>query len=291
MSLETIASVLASGLVLGSLYGLMAAGLSLVWSTLGIFNFAHGVFMTLGAYIAWQIGNAAGLGLGATAAIALAVAALAGLGCLAERLLIRPFLGRENVVMLAVITTLAATTFLQNATLLIWGPRLKQLKPLADGTVALAGATMSAHQAIIVVVTPIILVGLWVFLKYSRTGAAIRAVGQNREAALLIGLSIERLYMVAFAASAVLAALAGILLGAMRPMTPTMGAEPLVKALVVAIFGGLGSVGGTIGGAYVIGMIEAVSTYVVGLYWTPAVLFAVMIAVLLWRPNGLFGRG
>ena len=238
MSLETIASVLASGLVLGSLYGLMAAGLSLVWSTLGIFNFAHGVFMTLGAYVAWQIGNEAGLGLGVTAGIAVAVAVLAGLGCLAERLLIRPFLGRENVVMLAVITTLAASTFLENGARLIWGPRLKELKPLADGTVALAGATMSAHQAIIVVVTPIILVGLWVFLKYSRTGAAIRAVGQNREAALLIGLSIERLYMVAFAASAVLAAVAGILLGAMRPMTPTMGAEPLVKALVVAIFGG-----------------------------------------------------
>jgi branched-chain amino acid transport system permease protein len=291
LSLETIASVLASGLVLGSLYGLMAAGLSLVWSTLGIFNFAHGVFMTLGAYIAWQIGNAAGLGLGQAAAIATAAAALAGLGCVAERLLIRPFLGRENVVMLAVITTLAAMTFLQNATLLIWGPRLKQLKPLVSGTVAFAGATMSAHEAIIVVVTPIILVGLWVFLKYSRTGAAIRAVGQNRDAALLIGLSIERLYIVAFAASAVLAAGAGILLGGMRPMTPTMGAEPLLKALVVVIFGGLGSVGGTIGGAYVIGMIEAASTYAVGLYWTPAVLFAVMIAVLLWRPNGLFGRG
>jgi branched-chain amino acid transport system permease protein len=289
VTLETIASVFASGLVLGSLYGLMAAGLSLVWSTLGIFNFAHGVFMTLGAYVAWQIGNEAGLGLGEAAGIAVAAATLAGLGCVAERLLIRPFLGRENVVMLAVITTLAAMTFLENATLLIWGPRLKQLKPLAGGTVAFAGATMSAHQAIIVVVTPIVLVGLWVFLKYSRIGAAIRAVGQNRDAALLIGLSIERLYMVAFAASAVLAAVAGILLGAMRPMTPTMGAEPLVKALVVAIFGGLGSVGGTIGGAYVIGMIEAASTYGVGLYWTPAVLFAVMIAVLLWRPNGLFG--
>src|SRR4029077_1033941 len=165
VTLETIASVFASGLVLGSLYGLMAAGLSLVWSTLGIFNFAHGVFMTLGAYIAWQIGNEAGLGLGEAAGIAVGAAALAGLGCVAERLLIRPFLGGENVVMLAVITSLAAMTFLENTTLLIWGPRLKQLKPLAGGTVAFAGATMSAHQAIIVVVTPIILVGLWVFLK------------------------------------------------------------------------------------------------------------------------------
>ena len=291
MTLETIASVLASALVLGSLYALMAAGLSLVWTTLGIFNFAHGVFMTIAAYVAWQTGNEAGFGLGAAAGIAVATSALAGLGCIAERLLIRPFLGRENVVMIAVITTLAALTFLENATLLVWGPRLKELKPLATGTVGFAGATMSAHQAIIVVVAPLVLVGLWIVLNNSRIGAAIRAVGQNREAALLIGLSVERLYMIAFAASAVLAAAAGILLGAMRPMTPTMGAEPLVKALIVAIFGGLGSIAGTIGGAYVIGLIEAVSTYWVGLYWTPAVLFAVMIAVLFWRPTGLFGKG
>ena len=291
MSVETVASVLASGIVLGSLYALMAAGLSLIWSTLGIFNFSHGVFMTLGAYLAWQVGNEAGLGYGAAAGIAAAVTALAGLGCISERLLIRPFLGRENIVMIAVITTLAGLTFLENGALLIWGPRLKELKPLATGTVSFAGATMSAHQAIIIVIAPLILVGLWLFLKRSRIGTAIRAVGQNREAAILIGLSVERLYMLAFATSAILAAVAGILLGAMRPMTPTMGAEPLVKALVVAIFGGLGSIGGTIGGAYVIGLIEAASTYAIGLYWTPAVLFAVMIGVLLWRPNGLFGRG
>jgi branched-chain amino acid transport system permease protein len=193
--------------------------------------------------------------------------------------------------MIAVITTLAALTFLENAILLVWGPRLKELKPLATGTVGFAGATMSAHQAIIVVLAPLVLVGLWIVLKHFRIGAAIRAVGQNREAALLIGLSVERLYMIAFAASAILAAIAGMLLGAMRPMTPTMGAEPLVKALIVAIFGGLGSIAGTIGGAYVIGLIEAISTYWVGLYWTPAVLFSVMIAVLLWRPSGLFGGG
>jgi branched-chain amino acid transport system permease protein len=290
MSLEAVPAILASGLVLGSLYALMAAGLSLVWSTLGIFNFAHGVFMTLGAYLAWQVGDQAGFGYGAAAGMAIAVAALGGVGCLAERLLIRPFLGRENLVMIAVITTLAALTFLENATLLIWGPRLKELPALAPGTVRLAGATMSVHQAIIVVLAPLFLVLLWMFLKYSRLGAAIRAAGQNRDAALLIGLSIERLYMLAFGTSAMLAGIAGILLGAMRPMTPTMGSEPLVKALVVAIFGGLGSIGGTIGGAYVIGLIEAVSTYAIGLYWTPAVLFGVMIAVLLWRPNGLFGR-
>ena len=122
MTLETVASVLASALVLGSLYALMAAGLSLVWTTLGIFNFTHGVFMTIAAYVAWQVSDGAGLGLGGAAGAAVAISALAGLGCIAERLLIRPFLGRENIVMIAVITTLAALSFLENAIQLVWGP-------------------------------------------------------------------------------------------------------------------------------------------------------------------------
>ena len=151
-----------------------------------------------------------GFGYGAAAGMAAASTRSRVVGCIVERVLIRPFLGRENLVMIAVITTLAAVTFLENATQLIWGPRLKELKPLAEGTVRFAGATMSAHQAIIVVIAPLILVGLWLFLKHSRLGAAIRAVGQNCEAALLIGLSVERLYMLAFAASAILAGVAGV---------------------------------------------------------------------------------
>jgi branched-chain amino acid transport system permease protein len=289
VNLASASSILVSGIVLGSLYAMMATGLSLVWSTLGIFNFAHGVFMALGAYLAWQVGNQAGFGLGAAAGIAFAVAALMGLGCLIERLLVRPFLERANLVMLVVITTLAALTFLENGMLLAWGPRFKQLDPLIGGEVSLLGVVISAHEALIILLAPTILLGLWLFLKCARLGTAIRAVGQNRDAALLMGMDVGRLYMLAFALSAGLAALAGILLGSIRFITPIMGNEPLVKALVVAIFGGLGSLAGTIGGAYIIGLLEATSVYFIGLYWTPAVLFMVMIAVLLIRPTGLFG--
>jgi branched-chain amino acid transport system permease protein len=269
---------------------MMATGLSLVWSTLGIFNFAHGAFMALGAYIAWQVGDGAGFGLGPQLGIVAAVVLLVGVGCATDVLLVRPFQKRGNLVLIAVITTLAALTFLENGMQIAWGPRLKQLPPLVEGNVSILGVPISAHEAVIIVLSPAVLLLLWLFLKYTMLGTAIRAVGQNQESARLMGMNVSRLYMAAFGLSAALAALAGILLGARTFIDPTMGSDPMTKALIVAIFGGLGSLLGTIGGAYIIGLLEALSVYLVGLYWTPAVLFIVMIAVLLVRPTGLFGR-
>ncbi len=287
---QTFSPILVSGIVLGSLYAMMATGLSLVWTTLGIFNFAHGVIMTLGAYVAWQVGTEGGFGLGLAAGLALGVAATIGVGCLIEVALVRPFLGRANVILLAVITTLAAAAFIENAALLTWSGRIKRLAPLIPGDATILGVTVSAQEALIVGLSPLILLGLWLFLKFSRTGRAIRAVSQNRESALLAGMNVPLLYALAFGMSAGLAGFAGILLGAIRFITPVMGNEPMVKAMIVAIFGGLGSLAGTVGAAYVIGLLEAVSVFVIGLYWTPAVLFAVMIGVLVARPTGLFGR-
>ncbi len=288
--MATAQSVFLSGIVLGSLYAMMATGLSLVWTTLGIFNFAHGIFMAVGALVAWQVGTDLGWGLGPAAGLAIGVAVLVGIGFLSELVVVRPFLARRDVVLIAVITTLSASIFFENGTLLIWGARYKQLEPLIPGKVDLLSTAISAHEVLIIVIAPLTLVLLWLFLKFTRIGSAIRAVSQNRESALLMGMNVSLLYSSAFALSAGLAGLSGILLGSVRFITPSLGAEPLVKALIVAIFGGLGSLGGTIGAAYVIGLLEAISVYFIGLYWTPALLFGVMILVLLVRPTGLFGR-
>jgi branched-chain amino acid transport system permease protein len=215
---------------------------------------------------------------------------LAALGCLVELVLLRPFYGRSNLVMLTVITTLSGMVILENSALLTWGPRIKQLEPLVGGNVDVIGVTISAQEAIIMVVSPLLILVIWLWLRFSRTGRAIRAVGQNHDAAQLLGMNVSALYMTAFGLSAVLAAIAGVLLGSIRFVSPGMGGEPLTKALIVAIFGGLGSVAGTVLGAYVIGLLEAVSSFLVGLYWTPAILFIVMIATLMIRPSGLFGK-
>ena len=115
-------------------------------------------------------------------------------------------------------------------------------------------------------------------------------MAQNQDVAQLFGIGVEQVYIVTFAASAVLAGIAGILLGGLFSISPGMGTDPLLRAFVVVVFGGLGSLTGTILGAYAIGMIEAFSSYYIGIYWTPAVLFMVLIAVLVIRPTGLMGR-
>ena len=290
MSLDLLGSILVSGAILGSLYALMAVGLTLVWTTLGIFNFMHGVFMMLGAFIAWQVGVDEARGWGATAGFAVGVAALVGVGILVEATLVRPYVAHRDRVLIVVMTTLAAMTLVQNGALLAYGGRFKQLPPVIPGTVSLLGTTVSAHEVLIMVVAPLAVAGLLVFLRRTTVGTAIRAVGQSPETASLMGLNVRMLYATAFAISAGLAALAGILLGSIRFISPELGTEPLMKALIVAIFGGLGSIAGTILGAYAIGLLEAALIYVVGLYTTPAIMFAVMIAVLMVRPEGLFGR-
>ncbi|MBM3517133.1 MAG: branched-chain amino acid ABC transporter permease [Alphaproteobacteria bacterium] len=285
-----VPAIIVSGVVLASLYAMMATGLALVWNTLGIFNFAHGIFMTLGAYIAWTISDEAGLGWGLAGGFAIAVATMIGGGLATYGLLVKPFQNRKDIVLVVVMTTLAGSFFLENTGRLIWGPRLKQLQRVVEGTVQPLGVSISAHELVIIISTPLILLALYAFLRWTRTGSAIRAIAQNQDSALLIGINVPRLYALSFALSAGLAGLAGALLGGIRFIVPNMGSEPLLKAFIVVIFGGLGSLGGTIVGAYVIGLIESTSTYFVGIYWTNAVMFAIFIFILIFRPTGLFGR-
>ena len=286
--MDAALTTLVSGIVLGSLYALMASGLSLIWTTLGVFNFAHGALMMIGAFVAWTVSEGAGLGLWPGLAAGIAAAAL--LGVVIEYLLVRPFYGRPNMLLITVMTTLAAMIILEKSAQIIWGARLKQLPRMVDGDVSILGAVVSAHEALIVLIAPLILIGLWVFATRTSVGRSLRAVGQNQDAAALLGINVPVTFAIAFGLGAALAGLTGILLGGIRFITPSMGAEPLVKAMIVVIFGGLGSLGATVGAAFVIGLTEAFLILVLGLYWTPFVLFLGLIVVLILRPNGLFGR-
>jgi len=286
--METLISTLLSGVVLGALYALMASGLSLVWTTLGVFNFAHGALMMIGAFVAWTVSEALGLGL--IAGLVAGVGAAAILGILIEYLVVRPFYGRPNMLLITVMTTLAVMIILEKGAQIIWGARLKQLPRLIDGDVTIFGSVISAHEALIVVIAPVILIALWAFATRTRIGRSLRAVGQNQDAAALLGINVPLTFAIAFGLGAALAGLTGVLLGGIRFVTPSLGVEPLVKAMIVVIFGGLGSLGATVGAAFVIGMAEAFLVLVVGLYWTPFMLFLGLIIVLIFRPNGLFGR-
>ncbi|RWQ67257.1 branched-chain amino acid ABC transporter permease [Mesorhizobium sp.] len=273
------------GLFQGSLYAMMAVGLALVWTTIGVFNFSHGVFMMLGAYFAWQL---VAFGLPVVIAFPLAVIVMAGAGWILQASVVRPLIGRPNIVLVVVITTLAAGSLMENGALTVWGPRSKQLPSLIEGNTTIAGVGVSLHQIAIIVITPLILAALWSFLNRTRLGLALRAVAQNEDASQLVGLNVTALYGLAFAIAASLAGLARIFMGGYRFMNPSMGADPLLKALIVVVFGGISSISGPIFAAYLIGFFEAASNYYFGLYWTPALLFLVLIATLMVRPEGIF---
>ena len=290
MTLETFLSVCLGGVVLGALYALMATGLAVVWTTLGIFNFAHGAFIAMGAYVAWQVGAANAGGAGFLAGAGATVVGLFVLGVLFHWLLVKPFERKPSVVLLSVVTTLAGATILEGVMNLAWGPRSKQLDPIVSGDFQWGGVVMSLNELVMIALALAILAAVGAFLRYSSVGRSMRAVAQNREAAQLLGLDVARLYALAFGLSASLAGVAGLFIGSIRFMSPTMGAEPLMKALIVVIFGGVARFTSPIYAAFVVGIVEAFSSYYIGLYWTPAVLFALMIAVLMIKPEGLFGK-
>jgi branched-chain amino acid transport system permease protein len=289
MTIETLTGIVVSAVVLGSVYALMASGLSLVWGALRMFNFSYGTLIMLGAYVAWAVSNHNALGLGLPAGIVVAIIVVAGVGLIEYWLLVRPFIGLRNADLTVIIATIAAATIIQNGAVVIWGPRFKQVDPLVEGSVRFLGTGLSYHQALEVLIGPTLLLAFAIFLKRSRLGMAIRSVEQNLDSSRLLGVNPNRIYAFVFSLSAAWAALAGIMLGATAYMTPDFGSDPLLRAFMVVILGGLGSLNGTVVAAYMLGALEAILVYFLGLYWTPVVLFAAIIAFMVVRPTGLYG--
>lgn len=283
-------SVIVAGLVSGSIYALIASGLSLVWGALGVFNFAHGVLLMMGAFAAWWVSDPAGLGLGLFVGIAASMIFMLAAGSILYALLVRPWIGTPAAELTVIMTTIAGAMFLENLALYTFGARLKALDQIVTGTVTIAGTAMQAQNLLVIILAPVLLGSLALFLKLSKHGLAIRAIAQNREAARLLGIKVERTYFITFAVSALLAGIAGVMIGGLFNITPSMGNDPLLRAFLVVVLGGLGSLPGTIIAAYLIGLIEAASSYYIGIYWTPVALFTVLIVILLVRPNGLLGR-
>lgn len=290
MSAQTLMSILTSGLMLGVLYALMAFGLAIVWTTLGIFNFAHGAFIAAGAYIAWQFSSVDAFGLGFWPALLASVLLMFGLGVLLQYLLIRPFERQAQMVLLTVITTLAGATIINSLLSIVWGPRAKQIASAFDGDLVWGLLRISWQELMMIAVVGATLLALAWFLLHTPLGRCMRAVAQNREAAQLMGLDVPRLYALTFGISAAIAGLAGVMIGSTRFMTPTMGDDPLQKALVVVILGGVARFTAPVYAAFLVGFAEAFLTYFVGLYWTPTLLFLGMIVVLVVKPEGLFGQ-
>jgi branched-subunit amino acid ABC-type transport system permease component len=277
------------GILYGSIYGLMAIGLTLIWGSLRMLNMAMGALYIVGGYLAWTAYNK--WDLPPLVAIAVGVLVAAVIGLLIQVLLINRLLGRSFFFNAAMIATVGAAIMIESAALLIYGPRVKQMPPIIEGHIKLQGVVIQYQNLVIIAVAAISLIALSLFLKKTRYGLAIQAVSQQMDAARLMGIPTVLTFMIVATIGAAFAGLAGGLLSSVFYISPTAGYSPLTKALIVTIFGGLGSIKGTIWAAYIIGVLEAFLTVYFGPGLALPVLFLFMILMLVIRPSGLFGLG
>jgi branched-subunit amino acid ABC-type transport system permease component len=284
-------AILTSTVVLGSLYGLVAIGMTLIYGILRVLDMSQGSMVMAGSFVGWWILTEAGL----TPLLALTLAFVLTflLGVATQLVSVQPFLGRGgfDFEMITFITTFAVAIVLQNVALEVFGARQKEVEPVVGGTLEIYRDVSLPYQSILMAAVSIALMGLLaVFLARSRWGMAIRAVAQDLDAARLMAVPVRRLFPLVMGLASALAGVAGVFLGGLFIASPTAGDLPLLFALIVVIFGGLGSLPGTIYAAYAIGLIQSTASVLLGTKWSLAILYAVILLVLVVRPHGLAGR-
>jgi branched-chain amino acid transport system permease protein len=283
----TIALTLIWGVAIGCIYMLLASGLNIIFGVMKLVNFAHGQFLMIGAYLTWTISVAAGLN--AYVAILVSMVIVAVLGVAIERLTFRRVLGTEKLN--EIFVSLGLIYIFENAALLIWGDQSQQIKsPFYGMSLSLPSISITYDRIVAVFVVIAVLVGFGLLLWKTKIGLAMRATSQINRTAMLMGINVERIYMITFALGSALAAVAGGLYGIIFSFNSQSGAMPTIIAFAIIILGGLGSIRGAIVGALLYGITEQLATLVFGGIWSSAVAFVLLIVVLIIRPNGLFGE-
>jgi branched-chain amino acid transport system permease protein len=284
--IDLIPQFVFNGLLIGAGYAVIAVGLTMVFGIMNIANFAHGEFYMLGGCVAFFFTSK--LGVNYLLAIPLTVAVVALLGLLLERTIFRR-LGKQDA-MSSVLATVALAMILENGALVLWGP---QPQPIPTGfspmPVKLGSIFTTEPRLFAVAVTFGALLAVHLFLNRSLFGSAMRATFQQPEAAALVGIPIHKVHAATFGLGAGLAALGGALLGAIFFVHPASGGQATMKAFIVVILGGLGSISGAMAGGLILGLAESLGTLVSSAY-KDAIGFVLVILILLYRPDGLFKR-
>ncbi|WP_274424947.1 branched-chain amino acid ABC transporter permease [Chelativorans sp. YIM 93263] len=281
-----IAQSIINGVILGTLYLMMAIGFTLAFGVMRIVNFAHGEFYMIGAFLALIGVN--WLGLPFPLALALTAALAILLGALVERIVFRPFRADELSGMIA---SLGLAMILQHAALIIFGPDPQSFPALVSGVYRLGDLIVPQSRALTLGVGVVILLAFYVFLMHTRMGRALRALVQDQEVAAIYGVRLEIMYPLGLGLGVALAAVAGGLMAPLFGVSPFIGATPLLKAFIVVILGGLGSIPGAALAAILLGLIESLTSSFVSASAADIVTFALVVVVLLIRPAGLLGRG
>ncbi|MDQ7850999.1 MAG: branched-chain amino acid ABC transporter permease [Armatimonadota bacterium] len=275
-----------NGLFLSGLYALVALGLTLIFGVMHVADFAQGALYMLGAYVSFFFTRLVG---SYFLSIPLAMLLIAGLGVLNDAVVYRPLHRHGGAT--TFIAALGILLILQNAALWAFGGDFRLIhSPFGDAKLEISGVIVTYHQLFVMVATAILIGSVWIFLRHTKPGKALRATAQNPEAARLVGISGERIALLAFAVAGSLAGAAGALVSPMRAFDPHIGAVVILKSFAIVIFGGMGSVPGAIVGALIIGLAETFTAAYLAAEFADLVAFALMILILFLRPQGLLGR-
>lgn len=289
MDPTTIANLLLTGLLRGGLYALMAVGLALVFGVMNICHFAHGEYYVLGAYAAYF----AFVTYGMNPIVAIITAALFSFlaGVITDKLLFAPLRKRSkgDWVINAFLLTAGLSVVLQSTYRLVFGMRYRGITAYWDASIKILGLNVSADRVIAFIIALLAIGILWAFLQKTRTGRAIRAVSQDEQGALLVGIHLDSIHTLTFALGSMLAGLGGASLLSLSPAYPYGGNKPLIASWFVVTVAGLGNVQGAVIGGFIVGMFESVSYFYLGQGWQEVASLALLILLLLFKPTGLFG--
>ena len=290
-SINAILGTLMGGFVLGSIYSMMALGLNLIWGTTNIFNFAHGVLAAIGAYIGWTLLTAYPVfGVNYWIVIPLTCILTFLIGLLLYFSSVLPVIHRRSFAMDCILTTLGFSIFSEYILLYIFGPRYKQSPTILRGTLDLGPLSTRHDYLVICAISLITFFLVWLFLHKTRAGLAIRAVEQDRMAAQLMGINLTRIRILIFGLAAALAGgISGLLLSSMIAIQPSFGDNILLPSYMIVVVGGLGSVKGTIMGAFLIAVVTQFISLFLDIFWANAVVYLFILALLTLRPMGLAG--
>jgi len=297
--MEVFIEQIINGLTIGSFYALIALGYSMVYGILKLINFAHGDFFTLGSYLGYTVlvfGSAFltshfGLWGGIMAAAAVAAISVALVGIMVERLAYRPIYPTGRLP--AVVSALGASIFLQNAIMVVWGPRYQAYPAALIPNIHLhwGGIHVTLLQLVILILSLVLMGVLYYVIQKTLFGAAIRATALDKDTAALMGINFNKVIFFIFTLGPALGAITGVMVGMYyRQISFTMGWNYGLKAFTATILGGIGNLPGAMFGGLILGLLEMFGGAYISAAWKDVFVFLILILVLIFRPTGLFGE-
>ncbi|MEX2410187.1 MAG: branched-chain amino acid ABC transporter permease [Candidatus Paceibacterota bacterium] len=281
--------LLINGLIAGAIYALVAAGFSLIYRTSKFVNFAHGTVVAVGAYILYALFSLANIGFGISVILTIILSAF--FGWLMNLLVFRTLRKRGSNNIILLLSTVGILILIESLIQLIFGASVKTIGflKIAKGLEFL-GAIITPLQIVIIITATILLIALFLFIKKTKMGKAIRAVSDNKDVAEIVGISSEKIYSYAFIIGSAIAGIAGILIGMEQNLKPTMGTNLMIKGFTGAVIGGMSSVSGAVVGSFILGLIENFGIWFLPSGYKDAIAFVILFIFLIIKPEGIFGK-